>query len=154
MSFFFCIFCIYSTNIYKVLTELQRLGLAFGFNEMCVTVPSIDFYVLFFFLLACNYFTMLYWFLLYNEVHQLYVYIHTLSLELPSPHPRSHPSRSSQSSELFPALHSRFPLALYLTHHSVCMSVLLSQFFPFFPAAHVHTSVLYTCMSIPEKTII
>ena len=47
--FFFCIFCIYSTNIYKVLTELQGLGLAFGFNEMCVTVPSIDFYVLFFF---------------------------------------------------------------------------------------------------------
>ena len=48
--FFFCIFCIYSTNTYKVLTELQRLGLAFGFNEICITIPSIDFCVLFFFI--------------------------------------------------------------------------------------------------------
>ena len=81
--FFFCIFCIYSTNIYKVLTELQGFGLAFGFNEMCINCSKYRFLCTLF-LLACNYFTMLYWFLLYNEVNQLYVYIYTLSLELPS----------------------------------------------------------------------
>ena len=52
---------------------------------------------------------MLYYFLLYKSVNQLYVYIHPLPLE-----PPSHPARSSQSTELteLPVLDSRFPLAI------------------------------------------
>ena len=56
---------------------------------------------------------MLYYFLLYNNINQLYVYIYPLPLE-----PPSHPTRSSQSTELteLPVLYSRFPLAIYFTH--------------------------------------
>ena len=50
------------------------------------------------FLLECNCFTMLYSFLLYNKVNQLYVYIYPLSIE--SSPPPLHPSRSSQSTKL------------------------------------------------------
>ena len=58
----------------------------------------------FFFLLEYNCFTILCYFLLYNEVNQLYVisksgYLYPLPLGPPPP-PPSHPSRSSQSTKL------------------------------------------------------
>ena len=46
-------------------------------------------------LLDYNFFTVLCWFLLYNIVNQLYIYIYPLPLQSPS-----YPSRSSQSTEL------------------------------------------------------
>ena len=49
-------------------------------------------------------------------------------LDLP-PSPPSHPTRPSQSTQLT-SLYSRFPLAIYLTHGSVFMSNLISQFIP------------------------
>ena len=48
-----------------------------------------------YFYLEYNCFTMLCSFLLYNIVNQLYIYIHPLPLK-----PPSHPSKSSQSTEL------------------------------------------------------
>ena len=68
------------------------------------------------FSLEYNCFTMSCYFLLYNEGSSL-------------PPPSSLSSRSSQSTESeLPVLHSRFMLAIYFTHGSVYMSVLISQF--------------------------
>ena len=61
---------------------------------------------------------MLSWFLLYNEVNQLYVYIYPLPLGPPS-HPPSHPSRSSQGSKLSSLVYSSFPLPICFTPGSV-----------------------------------
>ena len=69
-------------------------------------------------------------------------------------HSPSHPSRSSKKhwAEL-PVLYSRFPLAIYFTHGSVYMSILISQFLPpssSHPAPfHINMSILYVCDSIP-----
>ena len=69
-------------------------------GEICLR-PLLSFFLkTFFFLLEDNWFTMLWWFLLYNKVNQLWVYIGPFPLELPSHHSPSHPSRSSQSTEL------------------------------------------------------
>ena len=50
-----------------------------------------------------------------------------------------------------PVLYSRFPLAIYFMHGSVCMSVLCSQFFP--PCPYLTLSLLYVCISIPALQI-
>ena len=52
-----------------------------------------------------------------------------------------------------PVLYSSFPLAIYLTHRSAYVSVLLSQFIPPPPSPHVHKSVLYVCISFPALQI-
>ena len=72
-----------------------------------------------------NCFTMSCWFLLYSEVNRLCVYIYPLPLKIPS-HPPPHPSRSAQRRAELTVLYRSFPLALYFTRGSVCMSVLLS----------------------------
>ena len=63
----------------------------------------------------------------YNKVNQLYIQIYTLPLWPPLP-PSSPLPRSSQSTDLSPMLHSRFPRAICFTHGSVCVSLLVSQF--------------------------
>ena len=65
------------------------------------------------------------------------VYICTLPLQLPS---HSHPSRSSQSTELSP-LCDAAASASYFTHGDVYFSVLLCPCAP--PSPSVHKSVLY-----------
>ena len=106
---------------------------------------------------------MVYQFLLYNEVNQLYAYIYPLSLRPPL---ASHPIEvfREHSAEL-PVLYSSFPLALYFTHVSVYMSNLISQFIPpspswlcpclfsmsaslFLPCKQVH---LYICWNITQS---
>ena len=45
-------------------------------------------------------------------------------------------------------LYRSFPLAVCFTHGSVFMSILISQFVPPSPSAHVHTFILYVCIYI------
>ena len=65
-----------------------------------LVVSKFKYYLLFFFIRVCC-FTTLDYFLLYNEMNQLYLYIYPFPLGLPS-HTSSPPSllRSSQSTEL------------------------------------------------------
>ena len=93
---------------------------------------------------------MLYYFLLYNKVNQLYVNIYTpLWSSLPPPTP-SHPSRSSQSRAELPVLQSRFSLATCFMYGNVHVSVLISQ--PSLPHC-VHMSLLYVHVSLPALQI-
>ena len=99
--------------------------------------------LLFYFYLEDNCFTVLYWFLLYNNLNQPYVYIHSSLLSFP-PDPSQPPthwilsSRLSQSTRLGP---SSLPLALcfymimYIfqccslnSHHPLLPSVSTSSF--------------------------
>ena len=87
-------------------------------------------------------------FLLYNRVNQPHVYIYAFPLEPPSHslRPRPHPRQviTEHQAEL-PVLCSSFPLAVYLTHGSVYMPALLSQFIPLSPfptvCSHVHSLI-------------
>ena len=83
------------------------------------------------FVLECNCFTMRCYFLLFNEVNQLCVYMYPLSLGPTSHlHPPSHSQVITDHQAELPALHGSFPPALYFIHGSVYMSILISQFIP------------------------
>ena len=74
---------------------------------------------------------MLYYFWLFNEVNQLYVYLYPFPLGPLSQHPSPIPPiwviREHQAELL--VLYSSFTLAIYFTHHSVYMLIHRSQFF-------------------------
>jgi len=98
-----------------------------------------------FLLLEYNCFPVLCWFLLYNQVNQLHVYIHPLPLEPPS-YPLS-PPITYHRAEL-PVVHSTFPLAVYFTHASECESTLLSKFIPPSSSSRIHMPILHICISL------
>ena len=85
---------------------------------------------------------------MYSNMNQLQVYIHPLPLE----HPFL-PFRLSQSTELSSlVLYDSVPLAIYFTHGSVYMPMLLSQFIPpspspacLYPQLHSLHLRLYSC---------
>ena len=80
---------------------------------------------------------MLYQFLLYNKVNQLYVYIypHILSLlHLPSTIPIALPYVVTKHRADLPVLCGCFPPAIYFTFGSVYMSMPLSHFVPPYPS--------------------
>ena len=100
---------------------------------------------------------MLYWFLLYNKVNQLYVYIypHIRSLmRLPPtlPIPPLQVVKKHQAD--LPVLCGCFPLAIYFTFGSVYMSMLLSHFVPAYPSpspcpqVHSLRPCLYSCPAL------
>lgn len=71
-------------------------------------------------------------------------------LESPSHHlPQSHPSRSSQNTELGLLCDTAAPYQLSILHKVWYMSILLSQFIPPSLLHCVHTSIPYICVSIP-----
>ena len=74
-----------------------------------------------------NCFTMLCWFLPYNNVNQPQLYIYPLSLESPYHPPSSQPPRSSQSTELSSLCYTA---ASYFMHGSIYLSVPCSRFVP------------------------
>ena len=86
--------------------------------------------------LEYNCFTMVCYFLLYNKVNQLYIYIypHIFSLLHLPPTSLSHPSRWSQSTELISLweLCGCFPLSIYFG--SIYKSMPLSHFIPTYPS--------------------
>lgn len=98
-----------------------------------------------FFLLENTCFTELYKLLLYNDVHQLYVYIYPFPFRPPSHPPPIPPLEviTAQGAEL-PVLCSRFPPAVCFTHGGVYMPSLLSQFIPPSPPLTVSTSPFST----------
>ena len=88
---------------------------------------------------------MLYWFLLYDEVTQLYAYIHPFGLELPSPHP----SRSLSS--LCSAVGSHQLAVSHVAERKCHAESLASSHLPLPPTPSVHVSVV--CVSIPAWQI-
>ena len=84
---------------------------------------------------------MLYYFLLYSKVNQLYIYICPLFLKFPS-HLGNHRALSRVPYVLISYL-------FYMCINSVYMSIPISQFIPFLPFSHgIHTFVLYVCLSL------
>ena len=70
----------------------------------------------------------------------------------PPPPPPSHPSRLSQSTQLSSLCYTA--ASHYVTHGSVYMSMLLSQFVPPAPPPdHVQKSIPYICASVPVLQI-
>ena len=71
--------------------------------------------------------------MLHNKVSQLYIYIHSLTLEPPLPTTPSQDSTLAVVTEHhaeFPMLYNSFQLAIYFTRGGMYMSMLLSQFVP------------------------
>ena len=102
-----------------------------------------------------NCFKMLCQFLLSNKVNHLYVYIYP---HIPSlPPSLSHPSRSSQSTELISLCYvAAFPRDIYLEFGSVYMSMLLSLH-PSFPLPTLSPQVHSLCLhnySCPDTRFI
>ena len=94
---------------------------------------------------------MLYQFLLYNRVNQLYVYIypHIPSiLSLPPTFPIPPLQVVTKHCADLPVLCSSFPLAIHFTFGSVYMSMLLSHFFPAYPSPSVSSSPFSTSVSL------
>ena len=79
-------------------------------------------------------------------ISYMYTYIPSL-LDLP-PHSPSYPSRSSERGAELPVFYSMFPLAIYFTHGSVYMSILISQFVPPSPSPPVSTCPFSMSMSL------
>ena len=104
-------------------------------------------YACLFFKLEDNCFTTLYRFLLFNSVSQPYRYMYFLPSEPPA-FPSSHPTRSSQSTELGPLWVQQFSSRCRAHTCAVYTSVLLSQLGPSFPR-RAHGSLLYVCISVP-----
>ena len=88
-----------------------------------------------------------------NQLH-----IHIFSPGLP-PVSLSHPSRSSQSTELSSLYHIAASYQLSVLHMVVCMSLYISQsqssnsFHLHFPLDPVYMSILYVCISIPARQV-
>ena len=82
------------------------------------------------------------YFLLYNKINKLYVYIYPFLLGHLAPlgHHRV-PSRA-------PWLHSSFSLAVYFTHGGGYMSLLLSQCSPASPSPLASTCLFSTSVSL------
>ena len=103
-------------------------------------------------LLEYNCFTMVCYFLLYNKLNQLYMYIYpqiSSLLRLPSILPIPPLQVVTKQQAGLPVLCSCFPLAIYFTTGSVYMSMPLSHFVPAYPSPpRVHKSIPNICIFI------
>ena len=100
-----------------------------------------------------NYFTILYWFLLYINMDQPQIFIVPL-LNLPPT--LSHPSRLSQTFRFeLSASYSKFPLAIYFTYDNIYVSILLFPFVPPSSSLTVSTRLFFMCVShlLPCKKV-
>ena len=98
------------------------------------------------------------WFLLYNKVNQLYIYIHPhyppscISL----PPSLSHPSRRSQSTQLislcYAAASHQLPILRLVVYICPCHSLTSSQLT--LPSPRVLKSILYVCVVIPLQRLL
>ena len=96
-------------------------------------------------LLEYNCFTMVCWFLLYNKVNQLYIYIcsHISPLlHLPPSHPPYPTPQGGQKHRAdLPGLCHCFPLAIYFTFGSVYMAMPLSHSITSYPSPSPYPQV-------------
>ena len=102
-------------------------------------------------LLEYNCFTMVCQFLLYNKVNQFYVYIYphiSSLLRLPSTLPIPPLQVVTKHQADLPVLCSCFPLAIYFTFGSVCMSVPLFHFIPAYSSPSSCPQVLSLCLRV------
>ena len=104
-------------------------------------------------LLEYNCFTMVYQFLLYNKVNQLYIYIYphiSSVLCLPPILPIPPLQVVTKHRADLPVLCGCFPLAICFTFGSAYMSMPLSYFVPAYPSPSPCPQViLYICVFIP-----
>ena len=104
-----------------------------------------------------NCFTILHWFLPYNNMNWLkYTYASSLSNLLPSPHPIWPLWVSREQLVELPVLYSNFPLAIYFTYGNVYVLMLLSQFIPLYPSPAVLTSLfpMSASLFLPWKYVV
>ena len=98
-------------------------------EDLSESSPSSLAFLFFFFWLANNYFTMLWYKHWCNAIHQhksaTGIHMSLLSwTPLPPPSP-SHPSKLSQSTGFeFPAPYSKLPVAVYFTYGNISVSIL------------------------------
>ena len=104
-----------------------------------------------------NCFTILHWFLPYNNMNWLkYTYAPSLSKLLPSPHPIQPLWVSREQLVELPVLYSNFPLAICFTYGNVYVLMLLSQFIPPYPSPAVLTSLfpMSASLFLPWKYVV
>ena len=111
----------------------------------------------FFFKLEYTCFTMLCSFLLYNSVNQLYVYIYPFPFELPSL-PPTHPSRSSQNTELASQcckVASHWLSALDIIVNCISATLSICPTLPFSPCVHkpIHSLCLHLYSYLASRFI-
>ena len=96
-----------------------------------------------------NCFTILHWFLPYNNMNWLkYTYAPSLSKLLPSPHPIQPLWVSREQLVELPVLYSNFPLAICFTYGNVCFDATFSIHPTLSFPCCAHKSVPYVCISI------
>ena len=107
------------------------------------------------FLLKCSWVTMLWYFLLYKKVHQLYRNICPLLLSFPptlTPIPALWVSAECQAE--LSGLYSCFPLAIRFTHGTCIYGNATLSIHPTLSLLPcVHKPILYACVSIPALQI-
>ena len=102
-------------------------------------------------LLEYNCFTMLCYFLLYNKVSQLYIYIYPhISSHLRLPPTLIIPPLQAVTKHRadLPVLCNSFPLAIHFTFGSVYMSMILSHIVPASPSPSVSSSLFSMSSSL------
>ena len=110
-----------------------------------------NFLKIYFFLFnwEANYFTILWWFLPYIHMNQLWVYMcspYWTSLPLPFP---SHPSGSSQcTSPEQPVSCIKPGLVIYFTYDNIHVSMLFSQIMQPWPSPTESNSLFFTSVSL------
>ena len=99
--------------------------------------------------MEANYFTVLWWFLLYIDMNQPQVYMCPLSQTcLPSPSP-SHLSGLAQCTSFeCPVSCIKFGLVVYFTHGNIHVSILFSQIIQPSPSPTESKSLFFTSVSL------
>ena len=123
-------------------------------NKLCVLNYIQQLENTHFLKLECNCFAMLCWFLLYNKVSQLYSIPISPPSWTPPKHPTSHPSRSSQSTELSSLCYRAASRQLSISHMVVYIVRATLSIHPTLSCPLCsHKPILYTGISIPALQI-
>ena len=156
---FFWIFCKYQLDKFGWLYYSNFLC-PYWFSILLITEsiifksPNIIVLISFFsssfiFSLENNYFTILWWFLLYIDMNQPWVYMCPPILNTPLPPPSPyHPSGLSQSTHFgYPASCIELTLVIYFTYGNIHVSLIFSQIIPPLPSPAESKSLFFTCVS-------
>ena len=132
-----------SSFIPATVGQRKNQGCLFMFYQRLKAIffkAANDIFILWFFKLEDDCFTVLCWYLLCSNVSQLSVYIYSPPLEPPSHCPIPPLQLITEHWAELPVLCSGFALATYFVHGTIRMSALLSQFIPPSPSPTVSTT--------------